>query len=117
MVKMGRLPGKRVVLTSLMQKWAVCYRGVIYRYVLSILDVFSHPGSSFIGICDVGVRWSNETDGGKRRVRVAMQEVTAEVDFQHFQIISSSHHSHALIGIYFCRNVEEEALIACWDIS
>ena len=24
-----------------LQKWAVCYRGVRYRYVLSILDVFS----------------------------------------------------------------------------
>ena len=95
MVKTGRLHRKWIDLASLMQKWAVCYRGVIYRYVLSILDVFSHPGSSFIEICDVGVRWSNETDGGKRRVRVATQEVPAEeVDFQHFQIISSSHHSH-----------------------
>ena len=36
------------------------------------------PDASFIEVRDVAVRWSTETDGGKRRARVATQEVAKE---------------------------------------
>ena len=32
-----------------------------------------------------------------------------DVDVHHVHATSSPHHSHALIDIYFCRQVEEEA--------
>ena len=37
----------------------------------------SNPDASFIEVRDVAVRWATETDGNKRRVRVATQEVAA----------------------------------------
>ena len=38
----------------------------------------AQPGTSFIEMRDVAVRWSIEKDGGKSRVRVATQAVAAE---------------------------------------
>ena len=36
------------------------------------------PDTSFIEVRDVAVRWSTETDSGKRRARVATQEIATE---------------------------------------